>query len=354
MIPQVLGCQNCGNPVCLAEGQFIVQCPYCREKFYYPNPTLPVVALKPRIKVNEAKQLILKALRAKEIDPFFLSHSFFERATLFFIPFFEVRGIRAGKMKKDKTIPQPTASPEPVRLLTAAEPGIRRNMESEFICNSFQYLERANDIRDLGLGFIDISLVEDTILNAEQMEFNPTEMRKVGVLLPITSNQPSQQESEHLVLPIIEFYVRVLYFPIWEIGYSYEGILFKSYLEAVNGGILKIQAIKNGARNLLMSLLGAFALGTLISRSLLLGFQTLAIAPLILVTLTLLAGTAFLMFFPYFWQLFAFKEIIEKRPKIIDSYPINFSENRFIRFTNRLLARIIRFLGIVQKNVSAD
>lgn len=354
MIPQVFGCQNCGNPVCLEEGQFIVQCPYCREKLYYPNPTLPVVVLKPLIKVNEAKILILKALRAKEVDPFFLSHSYFEKATLFFVPFFEVRGIRAGKMKKDKAIPRLNASPETLRPQATPEPGIRRNMESEFIYNSFQYLERANDIRDLGIGFIDISMVEDAILNSEQMEFNPTAMRRVGVLLPITSNRPAQQESEHPALPIIEFYVRVLYFPMWEIGYSYEGILFKSYLEAVNGGIMKIQAIKNGKRNLLMALLGAFALGTLISRSLLLGFQTLAIAPLILVTFTLLAGTAFLMFFPYFWQLFAFKEIIEKRPKIIDSYPINYSENRFIRFTNRLLARIIRFFGIVQKNVSAD
>jgi hypothetical protein len=354
MIPQVFGCQNCGNPVCLSEGQFIVQCPYCREKFYYPNPTLPVVALKPRIKVNEAKQLILKALRAKEIDPFFLSHSYFEKATLFFIPFFEVRGIRAGKMKKDKTIPRPNAGPKPVHPTSTPEPGIERNRESEFICNSFQYLERANDIRDLGIGFIDISLVEDTILNSEQMEFNPTEMRKVGVLLPVTSNRPAQQESELPALPIIEFYVRVLYFPVWEIGYSYEGILFKSYLEGMNGGIMKIQAIKNGKRNLLTALLGAFALGTLISRSLIFGFQTVVIAPLILVTLVLASGTAFLMFFPYFWQLFAFKEIIEKRPKIIDSYPINYSENRFIRFANRLLARIIRFLGMAQKNVSAD
>jgi hypothetical protein len=88
----------------------------------------------------------------------------------------------------------------------------------------------------------------------------------------------------------------------------------------------------------------------LISRSLILGFQTLAFAPMILVALLLVSGTAFAIFFPYFWQLFAFKEIIEKRPKIIDSYPINYSENRFIRITNGLLARMAGILGIGQKN----
>ena len=348
MTPEVFGCQNCGNPIRLSEGQFIVQCHYCREKFYFPNPTLPVVAFKARVNVNEAKQLILKELRAKEIDPHFLSHSFFEKATLFFIPFFEVRGIRAGKRKRDKKILLLAASRQvtPGNPTSAPEPEARKSLESEFVYNSFQYLERANDVKDLGIGFIDISQVEDAMLKADQMEFNPAEIRKKGVLLPITRVQPSQPEAEQPALPVIEFYVRILYFPVWEICYSYEGILFKSYLEGVSSGIIKVSAIKSGKRNLLMALLGTFALGTLISRSLILGFRTLAFAPMILVALLLVSGTAFALFFPYFWQLFAFREIIEKGPKIIDSYPIHYSENRFIRITNGLLTRISGLLGI--------
>ncbi len=350
---QVFTCAHCGSPMPAGDGQSVLQCPYCRERFFYAAADQPAVAFKPAISLPEVKQIALQQLRHPQIDRGFRQASFFEKATLFFIPFFEVRGIRAGYLKLEKPLPPPQKLPPPPRfyqspLKSATDSGqptpAVSEPESDYICNSLQYLERANDLRDLALGFIDLNLMEDIMLQAEQIDFNPAELRKKGVILPVTHSQPGALPPEPLALPLIEYNLRTVYFPVWEICYSQQGILFKSYVEAVGGRPLKIQALKSRRRNLLKAIGGLFALGVLLARAITLLSSTVISGLFLAAAIGL---TLFLL--PYFWQLFAFQEMIEKGPLLTDTFPIQYGENSLLAHFYRLLEGVARFFGIRYK-----
>jgi len=351
MNPRVLNCQSCGGPIRVVEGQFVLRCGYCQERFLFPNPVNPAVVLKPRIGLNEVKQLTLRQLRDREIDPEFLANSYFEKATLFFIPFYEIRGIRAGKAPRQaKPLPPPGRGHDRNRGWQGLHlnPGIesgRQTGGSEYVYSSFQFLEKANDLKDLGMGVIDFPLIEDIILKAEPMEFQPAEMRRLGVLLSPNRDANSAFQIEGAALPVVEYSLRTIYFPVWEIGYSFAGILFKSYLSAVDGTPLKIQAIKNHDRNLLLAIAGVAALAILLTRTLKLGmWRTNPLSGMFLL-LFVAAGFITWFLFPYFWELFAHREIIEKSTLLCESRPINYSENSILHAVNFLLARIGKKIG---------
>lgn len=314
MRTNISGCNFCGAPLPMVESQFVTQCRYCGSKFYIRQDIPPAIVLKPQVDKQKARNLVLNELRDKEVAPGFLKNSFYEGAELYYIPFFEVRGIKAG-----------FASPEPGK-------------PAEYNYVAYDYVEKANDLNDISLDYFDYAIVEDALISAEQAPFSPVEMRKTGVVIPpikveslMNREKPQSRES-------IENYYRLVYFPVWEVSYTYKGILFKSYVSAIDGKALKVQGLRSHKKKLRLAIFGLLCLAIIFGRGMNAGG-----GPMLLMALLCLPAAAVL--FPYLWELFAFQEIVEKRGGLVLYETINYTENMFIKFSRKAVDGFTKLLG---------
>lgn len=310
----VSGCRDCGAPLPLMEGQFVTQCRYCGNKYYVHRDLPPAVVIKPRVDRQNARDIVLKELRHEEISATFLSRSFFERAVLYYIPFFELRGIRAG--------------------FTSSLP----SKPPEYSYIAYDYIDKANDLSDLALEPFDLAAVENAVIGAEQLPFDPVEMRKKGVVIPprdlaalLKNENPHARES-------VESHRRLIYLPVWEIGYTFRGIMFKSYVSAADGRPLKIQALRSHKKKLRISLFGMLALAILLGRGINSGGGGLVMAAIVVLPIAAIL-------FPYFWELFAFQEMVEKQGETINLKTINYTENSFEKFSRKLVDGFLNLFG---------
>ncbi|MEN8153899.1 MAG: hypothetical protein ABFR75_07730 [Acidobacteriota bacterium] len=335
---EVFSCSECGGPLKVAVSQFVVSCNYCGVLYHVKQKIPPAVSIKSSITLSDAKRIVLKELKDDIIAREFLHNSFFEKGTLFFIPFIEVRGI------KSKETP------------------LHNSNIVEFNYQAFDYIERGSDLNDLDIDFIESSLVEESLLNAEQKEFNLVEMRKSGVVLSMKNYTFFTNRERDAAESVIEKHYRIIYIPVWEINYSYKGIIFKSYVSAINGDPIKIQALKNHKKKLFYSILGLFSLGIIFSRGLKLLLFSSTAANLGIrgggMFLLVLAGSGiaalflFFLLFPFLWETFAFREIVSKRRDGVKSSSINYTENSFTKFGNRIVKRITSALGMVKIEIN--
>lgn len=335
---EVFSCSECGGPLKVAESQFVTNCNYCGVLYYIKQKIPPAVTIKNSITVSDAKRIVLRKLKDDVIAKEFLHNSFFEKGTLLFIPFIEVRGIKSK------------------------EAALYNSNKVEFNYQAFDYIERGSDLNDLDVDFINSSLVEESLLNAEQTNFNLVEMRKTGVVLALKTQSFLKTKENELTANVIEKHFRIIYIPVWEINYSYKGIIFKSYISGIDGAPIKIQALKNHRKKIFYSILGLFSLGIIFSRGLkLLLFSTVAtkmgirgggLFLLVLAVGGIVAFFLFFLLFPFLWETFAFREIVSIRKEGIDSRLVNYTENSFTKFGRKIVESITSALGKVKININ--
>jgi len=323
---KVISCSECGAPLRVSEGQFLSLCKFCNVKYYVKQDFPPAILIKDNILLKDAKIIVLDQLRNKAVSKGFLSNSYFEKGTLFFIPMIEIRGIKARATSKEIT------------------------GKNEYGYSAYDYIENGSNLSDLEIDFIEGSILEESLLNADQAEYNVIEMRKRGVVLPLKpdfrlngSTSPEEQF-------VVEKHVRIIYFPVWEINYSYSGIVFKSYISAIDGAPIKIQAIKDHRKKLLFSILGIFSLAILFARGskflliylagvkqgissggMLLGFLLFG------ALITLMISS---LLIPFFWEMFAFREMVSIRRDEVESRLINYSDNNLMKFLRGLIQKV--------------
>lgn len=320
---KVISCSECGAPLRVAEGQFLTLCKFCDVKYYVRQNFPPAITIKDNIKLGDAKKIVLNELRHKDVSKGFLSNSFFESGTLFFIPMIEIRGIKARASSKEIS------------------------GKSEYGYTAYDYIEHGSHLTDLEIDFIDSTIIENTLLDADQGEYDVTEMRKRGVVLPLKPDFNIEEKTGQEEQNVVEKHVRIVYFPVWEINYSYTGIIFKSYVSAIDGKPIKIQAIKNHRKKLIFSILGIFSIAIVMARGLkfilvfLTGAKMGMEASRVMLWFFLLGAlitfilSSFLI--PFFWEMFAFREIIAIRHDGVESRLINYSDNNLMKFLRGFL-----------------
>lgn len=321
MNPQVLNCKNCGGALHIVPGQCVIRCPFCGNPYCLDQELPPAVVLAVQVDEEQARERILKGLREPRIEPGFLRRTFFERATLYYVPFYEVRGVKAGW-------------------------SLGEGETDTYSHVSFEYLEPANDLETLSLNVLDRSLVEAAILNACQVAFRPVEMRRRGVVLPAQPFRKNNVSTDHDVRHVVETHLRLVYFPMWEVAYSYRGMVFRSYCSAVDGSLITVKGLRNHRRKLGLALLGLFSLALLLGRMLKLVFVILSgvsVGPVTLlaaVGILALGGLIWGVLFPYLWRLYAFREEIEVSGAFMVTRPVNYREGRLLRFSREFVHRI--------------
>jgi len=333
MKASVLSCSECGGSLKVSQGQFISKCNYCGTSFYIPQGFAPAILIKQSVDLNSAKSVVLKNLRNRAVSREFLKNSFFEKGTLFFVPFVELRGIKS-------------------KIIRA--PGSEKEVFSYI---AYEYMERGSELSELSIDFIDLGRIEETLLNAEQDEFNLVEMRKAGVVLPVSENILDRKGGEKQNPEIIELHYRIIYLPVWEIKYTFRGIVFHSYISAVDGSVIEIKAMKDHKKKLLFSIAGIGLIGLLFAKLISNGMVYYyaskmgnRIASFLL--LWILGGIIFAFFiffllFPYFWEMYAFREFVIIKNGEIESETINFEDN----FFTKLLKKITSAAGKIFENI---
>ncbi len=331
---KVISCSECGAPLRVAKGQFLSHCKYCNVKYYVNQDFPPAITIKDNIDISKAKRLVLDKLRDKSVSKNFLSNSFFEKGTLFFIPFIEIRGIKT-------------------RITSEKISG-----QNKFVYTAYDYIEHGSNLSDLEIDFIEGEILENSLLDAEQAEYDVVEMRRKGIVLPLKPDFSIKTEEANGGLDIIEKHIRIIYFPVWEINYSYGGIIFKSYISAIDGEIIKVQAIKDHRKKLILSIIGIFSISIILAQGLKYilffnmdvgkksGFNGISLIALLFGALLMLVISSLLI--PYFWEMFAFREIISIRKTGIESRSIHYSENSLIKFLRSILNKIELFFSKVK------
>ena len=321
----LVNCTHCGAPLPLVPGQCICRCAYCRNPYYLDQGQPPAVVLADELSAQQARAAVLAALRDPRIEPGFLSRTFFERATLFYIPFSEVRGIKAG--------------------WAPSEAG--KGGAYTFSHVSFEYLEPANDLSAISLEVLDRNIVEAAMLRARQVPFRPAEMRRRGVVLPAAPRNPVQTGAEgHDIRDTVEIHLRLVYFPIWEITYSYRGMVFRSYCSAVDGAMIMVNGLRNHRRKLMLALVGSFSLALLLGRGIRIAINLVSrirLGPMpLLVAGGVVAGAAltWAVLYPYLWRLFAFREEISISGELSTLRTISYREGALLRFSRRFVRRL--------------
>lgn len=260
-------CDQCGAPLPIPANEFPKGCRFCRHRFgdHWEPPQVSV--LDPRMSALNAVDTVSKELKHKEVSRSFLSKASLERTVLYYIPILEFGGSHAP-------------------------------------------------------GPFDTSIAENTIRTTEQLPFDPVEMRKKGVVFPLRNLRGLLKKIKPRSHGSGGSWGRLVYFPVWEVAYRFRGIVFKSYVSAVDGIPLKLQAFRCHKKKSWMSLFGLLSLAILLGRAINQGG-----GPLALSAIFILPVSALLL--PYFWELFAFREIVEIQGETVSFKEIDYPENSF-------------------------
>lgn len=325
MTVSLINCAHCGGPLPVVPGQCICRCAYCSNPYYLDQGQPPAVVLASELNAGQARAAVLAALRDRRIEPGFRKGTFFERATLFYIPFNEVRGIKAGWVAADA----------------------ENNGKDSFSIVSFEYLEPANDLSALYLDVLDRNILEAAMLKARQVPFRPAKMRRRGVVLPAMPHPVNKTTNDTPgIRDTVERHLRLIYLPVWEIAYSYRGMMFHSYCSAVDGAMILVNGLRNHRRKLSMALLGSFSLALLLGRTIRFAVDLVTrirpgLFPLLTAGLILAGATlAWAVLFPYLWRLFAFREEISISGNFTSMQTISYRENALLKFSRRFVNRL--------------
>jgi hypothetical protein len=270
-------CNNCGAPLPLPENMLPKSCRFCRHQFGEHWEPMDVRFLSPRISALNALDIVKKEMKRKEVSRTFLNNASLERSVLYYIPILEFGG-------NQSTAP------------------------------------------------FDSSIAENTIRTSELLPFDPIEMRKTGVVVPLPHLHILLKKTQSKSRESMGHSRKLIYFPVWEVVYRFRGIVFKSYVSAYDGIPLKIQALRNHKKKSALSLLGLLALAVLLGRGANTGGGALMLSAIFVLPVSAIL-------FPYFWELFAFLEIVEIQGETVNFKEINYPENSFKNSFKRLFKK---------------
>ncbi len=323
---ELVSCKNCGSNLSFVLGQKIIVCPHCKTKYYIDIDFPDAISLKEKTDMYEAENIFHQTLnKNKEIARSFTKSIKIKDIDLFYIPFIETRGIKVNQFFK--------------------------NNKLEFNYISFQQIEVGNNLKDFNGLIIDSSFIEDALLNSEQMDFDPIKLRKTGNLIEIDDNLIDIQKNKIYSEDLIEANLRLIYFPVWKITYVYKNIVFESYISAIDGKVFKISGIKNHKKKAGFALLGLMFSGIMLSRS----FKFLylfSLIPILNILIFLFVLGFITLLIPFFWELYAFKEIVDYFPGYKIENPLNYQDiflTKASKSINKFISENIK-ININKKN----
>lgn len=311
MTVRVPACANCGSPVPVVGGQFLVNCRYCGHRYFLQNPEKPALVLQENCSLEDAKTILSRAFHQPGTDREFAGRAFLERALLYYVPFYDLCGTRAGYRKHPGNAPPAPSSlirslafkpGSPLhRLSVQAEERLPVEDQTVFSSNSFQYYAPASSFMLQKLPGLDPSFLEQAVLEAKQIPFDPLELRRRGVLLAPELPPPTAETQPGGDPELVELQVRLVYLPVWELNFSFQGLIFKSYLNAADRTPLLVNSLADSTRNRAFSLSALLAFAVVLAHALRSGLNGSLMALIFFFAFAAL----FKLMADYLWSLFS-------------------------------------------------
>jgi len=284
------------------------------------NPEKPALALKPVIDRERAQSIVTEIGRHRNTDPSFIRKARFDQATLYFCPLYDIAGTKADFRRHPRQISPPT-KPEKspwetgfhaLEFFSVFRQKNQCQDKTVFSSSSFQFYAPANPFLLQRMPNLDLLCLENAILKAEQLPFDPLSMRRQGVLLGPDLPPPIAALAEEEKTGLIESQIRVLYFPIWEISFSHNGLVYKNYVDAIEGTPLLVQTLHDSFSNRLYSMLGLLAFALILAGTL----RQASNGSLLFMLLTLGFSGLFYLMADFLWDLFSGNNMLEILPAL--------------------------------------
>jgi len=304
-----LNCPSCGG-ILNSRAERVVNCRYCGQRNLVLIPDwIPSYFIKPKLDLTDARRAMVKLFKDEEVEQGLLKNARFESAELFFVPIYQIVGRRVGTFLSTKQTEASWTTKTQTRtvgLTTITTTQLVKQPEMEpdtkVILSDMVRGIPAVELEDWGIDRLNPETVifnHKTILEIYQRD----KLERLGTVLEPRFSPNERLEwlykagglTERDNTEIIDQRISLIYYPVFRVGWRYQGRAYKTTIDGITGDILFARAPFQQKGRLLWLLLISSATGFSLGK--ILTFFKLLI-------LTGVLGLWFILIFAFFLLLF--------------------------------------------------
>lgn len=234
------GCKGCGGTLGMKDGQRVVTCDYCGVRNLVSiEDHVPRYVISPVLSLDDAKRRAMRLTHEKGLPLDLPSESRFHDAGLYYLPIYEMTGVRTGKIIQTDVKRVPTGFGGALRTV--------ENSKATVLINDVLFSAPAARLGDWG--------IENVPLEKQRQvqtvkPFDAGRLEKDAVIfdpnIPPSKFEDSKSALEGY-LPgdqtrIAQKSLSIIFTPAWLIKYSYHNRLYRIVIDAVLGDVLFARA----------------------------------------------------------------------------------------------------------------
>ncbi len=245
-----LGCPSCGGTLAVAEGQRICGCRYCgRESLVLVPNAVPRYVVSGAIDRENAAVAARIALRHPEVPKIVRERARFDTVTLCYVPFFEATAVRLGTVFIRERVKPPAPLGEGERSREAldrwlADRGTERE-DTKVLEQDVLRIGAACELPELGVDRIGLTEVRCSGSLVRLATFDPVALQSQAVVFAPT--RPAERfleettwrmPTQHDATRYVEAHLKLLYYPVWQARYRFQGRLYELAVDGLTGKLL--------------------------------------------------------------------------------------------------------------------
>ncbi len=247
-----LECPGCGGTLSLTEGQRMVACRYCGGKSLALIPgAVPRYTVPLEVTSERAREAATRFLRDSAVIPRPLrERGRIESPTLCYVPFYEISGTRLGAflLREHEKTPAPVTEGDREQgdfqrwLLQAS----RETQDTRVVQQEYVRIGPACDLAELGVDRIRLDELRRGAAPVPLEGFDLVELQRRAVVFAPAKSAASLADDTDRRIPVrgertavVERQVKLLYYPVWQARFTYQGRPYEIAIDGVRGTILR-------------------------------------------------------------------------------------------------------------------
>ncbi len=243
-----LGCPSCGGTLTVAEGQRTIRCAYCGGEHLVLVPgAVPRYAVSPEIDREGARAAAEQVLRRPVLPRALRRRGRIQEVALCYAPFYEFTGTRVGTFRLQVAERRPTRDPaadEPDPAQRLQEVPAERT-DTRVIQQGYLRVEPACSLPELGTARIPLAELRRGRRPVGLEPFDLVELQRRAVVFAPTQPMTGfvEDSQRHIQAAgdktrMVEGQAKVLYYPVWQARYRYQGRPYEIAVDGVSGAVL--------------------------------------------------------------------------------------------------------------------
>jgi hypothetical protein len=241
----------------LAEGERVVACRYCGGQSLVLVPGgVPRYAIDVAIDAEKAGRIASARLQRPDVPQAVRTIARFDAVDLCFVPFYEATAVRLGTVFIRERV-RPPAPPDEAELpgpeldRWLQDPGEERE-DTKVVAQDVTRVGAACELPELGADRIRLADLRRSGTPLALAPFDPVALQGRGTVFAPT--MPSERflnettwrlQSQHDATRYAETRLKLVYYPVWHLRYSYRGRAYEVAVDGVTGALLRGTAPRN-------------------------------------------------------------------------------------------------------------